>query len=387
VNVDQVNEALLEGNLELPGLFPRLEALDNAGAIFELEMGLDHLPTEPGILLLRGARQYGKSTWMESQLRGTVREYGRGSALLLDGDHLRDADHLTSEISRLSSAFARDAPVRRLFIDEITAVADWERGLKRVLDRGELRRVLVVTTGSRATDLRHGAERLPGRKGKLARTTFLFLPIPYAEFLRAGGHTLGARALDSYVLSGGSPAACSELIRTGHLPAWIVESVRDWILGECARAGRSRGSLVSVMQQLHRHGGAPVGQTKLAKEAGLANNTVAAGWVEMLADLLCVGTSAAWDGSKRAEISRKPAKFPFLNTLAAGAWAPDAPRSADDFSRLPPARQGIWAEWSWRRSSFAGPRSAASPHRSGFRIGSRRNMRSTSSRATTRSSR
>lgn len=53
---------------------------------------------------------------------------------------------------RLSSRCA----VRRLFIDEITAVADWERGLKRVIDRGELRSVLVVTTGSRATDLRRG---------------------------------------------------------------------------------------------------------------------------------------------------------------------------------------------------------------------------------------
>jgi hypothetical protein len=44
---------------------------------------------------------------------------------------------------------------------------------------------------------------------------------------------------------------------------------------------------------LRRRGGSPVGQTKLAKEAGLANNTVAAGWTELLADLLCVGLSPA----------------------------------------------------------------------------------------------
>lgn len=365
MNIETANEALLAGHLHLPGLFPRLEALRDAPAVFRLEFGLEKLPTEPGVILIRGARQYGKSTWLEGAMRDTVRRHGSGTALFLDGDYLRDAEHLASELSRLATAFRRDAPVRRLFVDEITAVAEWERGLKRVVDRGELRRVLVVTTGSRATDLRRGAERLPGRKGKLGRTTYLFLPVPYAEFLRAGGSALGKRALASYVLSGGSPAACGELIRDGRLPEWTVESVRDWIQGECARAGRSRRSLVSVMQQLHRHGGTPLGQTKLAADAGLANNTVAAGWIEMLSDLLCVGTSAAWDPSRRSEIPRKRAKFPFINVLAATVWAPDAPRSGADLLGLPPERQGVWYEWAVAQELFrrAGIRGAPEPER------------------------
>src|SRR3970040_394745 len=100
--------------------------------------------------------------------------------------------------------------------------------------------------------------------------------------------------------------------------------------GGCARGGRARRSLVTVMDQLHRHAGTPLGQTKLAKEAGLANNTVAAGLIEFLADRLCVGTQPAWDASRRQEIARKPAKFPFLNLLAATVWAPESPRSAAD---------------------------------------------------------
>jgi predicted AAA+ superfamily ATPase len=352
VNVDQANDALLAGNLGLAGLFPRLEALEAVPAVFRVEFGLHELPDAPGVILIRGARQYGKSTWLESAIRDTVRRHGAGTALLLDGDYLRDADHLASELSRLAAAFKADAPVRRLFVDEITAVPDWERGLKRVLDRGELRRVLVVTTGSRASDLRHGAERLPGRKGALERTTYLFLPVPYAEFLRAGGRALGEDALAAYLLSGGSPLACGELIRVGRLAEWTVESMRDWIQGECARSGRPRRSLVAVMQQLHRHGGTPLGQTKLAREAGLANNTVAAGWIEMLSDLLCVGTSAAWDSTRRSEVARNPAKFPFVNLLAATVWAPEAPRSPGEFARLSPERQGIWQEWAVAQELF-----------------------------------
>ncbi len=368
MNVEQMNEALARGRLDIPGLFPRLEALQDAPARFRVELGLDPLPEEPGVILIRGARQYGKSTWMEGAIHETVREHGPGSAFLIDGDYIRDADHLTNEVSRLAGAFSAKAGARRLFIDEITAVADWERGLKRVLDRGELRRVLVVTTGSRATDLRRGSERLPGRKGRLARTNYLFPPISYAEFLRAGGDALGKSACSSYLISGGSPLAMGELIRTRRVPEWTVETVRDWIHGECASSGRSHRALVSVMEQLHRHGGAPLGQTKLARQAGLANNTVAAGWIEMLSDLLCVGTSLAWDSDKAVEIPRRPAKFHFVNLLAAAVWSPDAPRTAADFDGLPSERKGIWQEWAvaqelFRRAAIRGdPAPERMPH-------------------------
>lgn len=365
VNVEHVNEALAAGNLDVPGLFPRLESLRDAPAVFRVEMGLDALPTEPGVLLIRGARQYGKSTWLEAAVRDTVRTHGPGTAFFLDGDYVRDADHLSAEVSRLAAAYRAEAPVRRLFIDEITAVAEWERGLKRVLDRGELRSVLVVTTGSRATDLRRGSERLPGRKGRLARASYLFPPIPYAEFLRAGGDALGARRLGAYLLSGGSPVALGQMIRSARLPEWTVESVRDWVHGECARSGRSHRALIAVMEQLHRHAGTALGQSKLAREAGLANNTVAAGWIEMLSDLLCVGTSAAWDASKRVEVGRRPAKYPFVNLLAATVWSPDAPRAADDLERLPAARQAVWHEWAVAQELFrrAAIRGVADPER------------------------
>jgi predicted AAA+ superfamily ATPase len=113
------------------------------------------------------------------------------------------------------------------------------------------------------------------------------------------------------------------------------------------------------MEQLHLHAGTPVGQTKLARDAGLANNTVAAGWIEMLADLLCVGTSPAWDDSAREEVPRRPAKFPFINLLAATVWAPEAPRTPAELDRLPPERQAVWHEWAvaqelFRRGAIAG---------------------------------
>jgi predicted AAA+ superfamily ATPase len=68
--------------------------------------------------------------------------------------------------------------------------------------------------------------------------------------------------------------------------------------------------------------------------------------------LVCVGTSAAWDASRRSEIARKQAKFPFVNLLAATVWSPDAPRSAGDLARLPAERQGVWHEWAVAQELF-----------------------------------
>jgi predicted AAA+ superfamily ATPase len=345
MNVKQVNEHLLRGELTAPGLFPHLDELAGSPFRFEMRFGLDSLPEEEGVLLVRGPRQYGKSTWLESKLQETIASHGPGSALYLNGDELADADTLGRALAEAAAGFPRGDRVRRLFVDEITAVRDWQRALKRTIDAGELRGILVVTTGSKATDLRRGSERLPGRRGRLDRTTYLFTPVSFGEFRRVCGPRLGERALTAYLLSGGCPAACSALAERGHLPEYLVEMMRDWIYGECAASGRQRAALVAVMENILKWGGTPVGQAKLAREAGLANNTVAAAYVELLSDLMCVGQALAWDPARRVGLARRPAKFPMLNLLVAVAWGPERLRSVGDFERLPAGAQGKWREW------------------------------------------
>jgi hypothetical protein len=174
VNVDERSQHLLRGLAGTAGVLPHLDDLQRASTVFRIDFGLRQLPEEPGILLIRGARQYGKSTWLEGQIRNTIDAHGPGTAYCLDGEELGDREALVAAIRSVTPLFGKTAPVRRLFIDEITAVPAWERGLKYLVDAGELRDVLVVTTGSKATNLRRGAERLPGRKGKLERTSYLF---------------------------------------------------------------------------------------------------------------------------------------------------------------------------------------------------------------------
>jgi predicted AAA+ superfamily ATPase len=342
-------------------MWPRIVEYESKAAPFRFEFGLTKLPTEPGVILIRGPRQYGKSTWLDIELRGTIQDFGKGTAFYLNGDDLSDEEEFFQKLIELDRLFARGAPVRRIFVDEITAIPKWEHGVKRAFDQGFLRKTLLITTGSRATDLRRGAERLPGRKGRLPQTEYLFLPISYRQFFETCGRDLGDKTWMAYLLAGGAPLACNDIYQFERIPEYFVGLIRDWILGEIVTTGRSRLYLYNLLQTLFRFGGKPVGFAKLARESGLANNTVASGYIEQLSDLLCVLPLWQWDADTDRLMFRKPCKFAFINSAALTAFHPRTLRHVHEFEGLPPPEQGVLLEWLvaqelWRRSVLRGDR-------------------------------
>lgn len=345
MDLNTINSQLAAGNIDQAGTLPHLDRLKLAEFQFQVDFGLDELPQEPGILMVRGARQYGKSTWLEQQIYQSICEFGAGSTYYINGDLIADHESLAQLITELCHVFSIDTQIKRLFIDEITAIEHWETALKRLSDNGTLRDVLVVTTGSKATDLRRGAEKLPGRKGKLDRTNYLFTPISFSEYKRVCGKVLGDDLLTAYLLSGGSPIACAELALHRTIPEYVITLVRDWVEGELAATKRTRQSLLNIMSVIYRFATKPVGQAKLAREAGLSNNSVAAGYIEILNDLGCITPAYPWDKDKHILVLRKPSKYHITNLLFGIAYSPNQIRSIADFNQLSAAKQGIWYEW------------------------------------------
>ncbi len=102
-----------------------------------------------------------------------------------------------------------------------------------------------------------------------------------------------------------------------------------------------------------------MGYAHLAREAGLANNTVAAGYIEQLSDLLSVLPAWPWDADRKTLQLRKRCKFHFINLAVAIALHPAAPRYVHEFEALAPETQSSFLEWAvaqeiWRRSVLAG---------------------------------
>lgn len=70
--IQEVNKALESGEIDKSGIFPHLDALKASAFVFDIDFGLKTLPIELGIIMVRGPRQYGKSTWLEQQLKMTI---------------------------------------------------------------------------------------------------------------------------------------------------------------------------------------------------------------------------------------------------------------------------------------------------------------------------
>lgn len=360
MDVKTRNALFLSGKFDTKGLFPQLEEIKNHPFQFHAEFGLDSLPDQPGLILIRGARQFGKSTWLEQKIYQTLKEKGPGSALYFNGDDIYTIDDLMSEIVRHLATLPKSVLVPRIFIDEITSILHWEKALKRLYDSGETRRSLIITTGSKAIDLRRGTERLPGRKGRLERTNFLFTPVSYRQFKEKCSKVFSQEdLLYAYLLTGGSPLAINELAKTGKVPEYVIELTRDWIYGECAAQGRSRNLINWVIHALSVRGGAPVPLTKLAEESGSANNTVVRGYVELLADLLCLSIAMPVEGTSGRPVPRKAYKYHWINLLAAISFHPSKPRTVEDIKQFSGEELGKWWEWLvaqelWRRDAVSG---------------------------------
>src|SRR3990167_1166258 len=99
--LSDLNQKLQSGEIEAPGLFPKLEQIKTAPFVFEVDFGLKKLPTEPGIISIRGARQYGKSTWLEQSLKQSIIDFGPGSAFYLNGDHLLSIENLEQGLQHI----------------------------------------------------------------------------------------------------------------------------------------------------------------------------------------------------------------------------------------------------------------------------------------------
>ncbi len=361
MNVHEINRSLLLGLGSLEPLLPNWFGLKSSRICFPIHFGLETMPEDPGLLVIRGARQYGKSTWLEGEIVKSFDTYGPGTTFYLNGDRIADNQELELEIARLVRQFSPTAKVKRIFIDEISAIENWQNAIKILWDSGLTRQVLIVTTGSKATDLRRGAEMLPGRKGTLERSNYLFTPLSFGNFYREATSYLDSKedAIAAYILSGGSPLCCQTLLTTGHIPPYLIQMVKDWILGSFATAGRARANVISMIDSLCRFAMNPTSQNKIARESGLANNTSTAQYVEQLMDLLCLAQADNYDPQKNRRNVRKPAKYHFVNTLVPVAFGCDELSSVANFKALTSTQRGKWFEWIvaqelWRRDAIRG---------------------------------
>lgn len=325
---------------------PHLLALERSPFQWDPPL-LSGLPLAPGDThTLRGPRQAGKTTLVK-KLIARLLEGGHERVMYFSFDLARDPDALYHVIRRAKLLHPSPEGPWHFFLDEVTSVREWQRGLKVAWDQGITRGDFILLTGSSAHDLSTGAEQLPGRRGRGA--DYLHLPMSFRDFcfqvegLPAPGDSVGVprlltpegrtlvrrlhlslpaleRALRTYAQVGGFP----EAVRAhrgadpgSSTPDQAVRTLWNAIAGDVARGGRDQTAAAKLLEQVGISLGNPLKWQAAAKAMGMASGTTARDYVEYLSSSFTLLTVFFWDSSGGTMSPGKQRKVYYVDPLLA----------------------------------------------------------------------
>jgi predicted AAA+ superfamily ATPase len=296
---------------------PQLRAVASAPFSWRPSLLDDIAP--PNLYTLRGPRRVGKSTVVKQTIE---RLLGSGvdprRVCFFSADALSGFDALINVFKAVRDIFpdVGEAP-RYFFVDEATAIPEWQRALKWLRDNTGVAEECVVATGSSAKDIAGGVTHLAGRRGPAVGLDRLLLPMSFPEFVRCTAVPVPASprlafdqfytpegraacqqallyaaplidAYERYLDVGGFPQAVAGFRRTGSVPTSFVRDLWDVVRADLHALGVSRpeeglGLLAGIVQRLT----GTVTLRGLADELGISHPTAGA-WLEALANAYMV---------------------------------------------------------------------------------------------------
>lgn len=285
------------------------------------------------ILTLRGPRQVGKSTTMKLLIRSLLLEkrLPKKNIFYFSLDRIEDFNQLYELLTcYFRNSMPKNANERRyLFLDEISFVREWQRGIKALADEGKLRNTTLLLTGSNLLDVREGTERLPGRRGKLAKLDYEQLPLTFAEFVQLKEPDIELTSLDSlifhqdilqhlfeeFLVTGGFPLAVNMFYKTGHISSWVYQLYLSWIEGDIGRAGKLERNLYQIMGRVLAHQATPVSWLAIGREAGITSHATVQEYIEILEKMYVLQVTPFFDLSSQMPRYRKNRKIYFQDPL------------------------------------------------------------------------
>lgn len=255
----------------------------------------------PGLYVLRGPRRVGKSLEIKRAIMRLLSRGVEGRRIFFcscDGLSAQDLRRLVMAMHSRTRTI--DGP-RYWFLDEVTAVAGWSKVVKGLRDQDAMfRDACLVLSGSSARDLRDATDDLADRRGGIADSDRLLLPMGFRAFCAALGGFDGlpdatirpsdflsrkaeeavceiepwTSALDDawqlYLEIGGFPRAVGEFLRSGGVETGFIEGLWHVVTGDALRnTAMSEAEIAVFLDRLSRNLCSPLNASAVAGDVGL----------------------------------------------------------------------------------------------------------------------
>jgi len=320
-----------------------IKAVENSSIQWRQEKIVHFDLEKDAIYTLRGPRQVGKTTLLKKMIKNLLKNGVKPQSIFY---YSLDLERRPEDILRIFQQFLEFSnvykiPRRYIFLDEITLIKDWQYALKKIIDLGWGEKTSFLLTGSSTVDLRKGAERLPGRRGKVYQPDKVLLPMSFREFCDSQRFSLSLPFshinlrefalhspevykkispfrifypelqpfFNSYLRTGGFPLAVESLSFSGKVTPDILETYFSVIISDFEKLGKNRVTLNQIIRRLYFTYTTPISWQSLEKGVDVASYNTTREYTELLADSFLVAVLYFLDRKNRQASNKKNKKF------------------------------------------------------------------------------
>ena len=322
---------------------PHLRRLRELPLVYESPL-LDGFPLEsPGIYALGGGGQVGKTTLVK-QLMGRLLQTKKSlperihflSGELVD-DHHSLVRHLMSFLPSSPTRIGEE--LTYVFVDEVTYIKDWDKGIKYLADGGFLDSVWLLVTGSDTVIIREAMQRFPGRRGRASQVDFHCRPLSFREVVRLRGSVpedfistvcecdwpeLTSEMLHpqiedlelafrEYHLTGGYLTALNDWVRDRSIATATFRTYADWVRGDVLKKRKNEFYLREVLAAILRRYNTQVSWGSLAEDLPIDHHQTVAEYCAILESMDVLFIQSALDQDRLGPAPKKARKLFFTD--------------------------------------------------------------------------
>jgi hypothetical protein len=349
---------------------PNLSNLEGAAYVLSPSLVREIPLSTPGIYILTGARQVGKTTLLKLIIKKLLLEekIEPGRIFYLPCDIIKDYRELMSEMEQFFLSKPEEGYFY-LFIDEVTYVKEWDRVIKHFADLGYFRRGCVLIPGSDQVILKEGMQRFPGRRGVSAKTDFHYYPLSFSEFVKllepgfagrieeigassavllkerpAGGLDIFDELLENsfinrllelfngYLLNGGFLTAINGYAGCGRINRHIYSTYVQWVLGDFIKRNKRENFLKDIILTISERLGKQISYHNITAVTDIQNHSTVREYAQILEDMDIFFVQQALREDKLKAAPKKLKKIHFSDPFIAASlicWARDVSENWD----------------------------------------------------------
>lgn len=303
---------------------------------------------------LRGPRQIGKTTLIKLQiqefLENGISPYNLMyyTCDLVDGP--KDLVKIIMNYLENTETLRNKNERSFLFLDEISSVQNWQKGIKILVDQNMLKHCTIIVTGSHTVDLKYSTERLPGRRG-ITNESYdkIMLPMKFSEYVSIidsdlkkiinesfrGGevrieifnkildsdiYTFDKlsiylsklnKYLDDYLLTGGIPKVIDTYLKTGYISENVYNTYLDFILGDIKHLDIEERKFRQLISNIIKSIGFTTSWNSLKDDTDIGSVHTISRYVDLLSNMFILTIFYRYDSDRRKPLFGKMKKIHF----------------------------------------------------------------------------